>query len=261
MNVNGIELDEFTVAYVVAALWSTNDESDESGGNPLDDRFQAGDIYTEKLKEMVEDCKKFQAENMADILTWDGGSTTPLEQAGHDFWLTRNGHGCGFWDGDWNEDVGERLTKASNKFKEDYFGIQDINPMSIELSEEPKVTKDLFTVGEYLAQWGCDPVYDTPPRKRGDGYTFYNYDSEKNSIPYLEECLLPAIERNSQCQRTGLHGLISCLSYSDRRAFRIITKYVKRRIELLKKRQKDEENRNANTIAHVSGENRNLVDS
>jgi len=23
------------------------------------------------------------------------------EQAGRDFWLTRNGHGCGFWDGDW----------------------------------------------------------------------------------------------------------------------------------------------------------------
>ena len=23
------------------------------------------------------------------------------EYAGHDFWLTRNGHGAGFWDGDW----------------------------------------------------------------------------------------------------------------------------------------------------------------
>lgn len=25
------------------------------------------------------------------------------KQAGHDFWLTRNGHGSGFWDGDWPE--------------------------------------------------------------------------------------------------------------------------------------------------------------
>jgi hypothetical protein len=29
------------------------------------------------------------------------GSGCKWEQAGHDFWLTRNGHGCGFWDGDW----------------------------------------------------------------------------------------------------------------------------------------------------------------
>jgi|TARA_R110000744_G_scaffold366338_1_gene475354 hypothetical protein len=25
------------------------------------------------------------------------------ERIGHDFWLTRNGHGAGFWDGDWND--------------------------------------------------------------------------------------------------------------------------------------------------------------
>lgn len=23
--------------------------------------------------------------------------------AGHDLWLTRNGHGAGFWDGDWRD--------------------------------------------------------------------------------------------------------------------------------------------------------------
>ena len=37
-------------------------------------------------------------------------------QAGHDFWLTRNGHGCGFWDGDWPELIGEKLTEASKDF-------------------------------------------------------------------------------------------------------------------------------------------------
>jgi hypothetical protein len=33
---------------------------------------------------------------------------------GHDFWLTRNGHGCGFWDGDWDEPDATTLTDASN---------------------------------------------------------------------------------------------------------------------------------------------------
>jgi hypothetical protein len=36
------------------------------------------------------------------------------DRAGHDFWLTRNGHGCGFWDGDWPEPAATILTNASN---------------------------------------------------------------------------------------------------------------------------------------------------
>jgi hypothetical protein len=38
------------------------------------------------------------------------------EQAGYDFWLTRNGHGAGFWDGDWPEPAATYLTKESKKF-------------------------------------------------------------------------------------------------------------------------------------------------
>jgi hypothetical protein len=41
-----------------------------------------------------------------------------MSRAGHDFWLTRNGHGAGFWDGEWYKEVGERLTKASKAFGE-----------------------------------------------------------------------------------------------------------------------------------------------
>ena len=37
------------------------------------------------------------------------------DHIGHDFWLTRNGHGAGFWDGDYRdrdagEDYGDQLT-------------------------------------------------------------------------------------------------------------------------------------------------------
>ncbi len=40
------------------------------------------------------------------------------EAAGHDFWLTRNGHGAGFWDGDWPEPAATRLTASSKKYGE-----------------------------------------------------------------------------------------------------------------------------------------------
>jgi hypothetical protein len=36
--------------------------------------------------------------------------------AGHAFWLTRNGHGAGFWDGDWPEPHASALDEASKAF-------------------------------------------------------------------------------------------------------------------------------------------------
>ncbi len=107
-------LDAFTRAYVEAALWSTNDESDERGGEPMDSNYDAWDISPGTLAEMSADCAKFQAENAADLAHRDAG------QGGHDFWLTRNHHGCGFWDGDWPEEAGERLTDAAKVCGEVY---------------------------------------------------------------------------------------------------------------------------------------------
>jgi hypothetical protein len=39
-----------------------------------------------------------------------------VEYAGHDFWLTRNGHGCGYWDGDWPKGVAEGLDRLARSF-------------------------------------------------------------------------------------------------------------------------------------------------
>lgn len=39
-----------------------------------------------------------------------------LETVGHDFMLTRNGHGAGFWDGDYEH--GDELTKACKPYGE-----------------------------------------------------------------------------------------------------------------------------------------------
>jgi hypothetical protein len=109
-------LDTFTRAYIEAALWSSNDESTPQGGEPLENNYGAEDIAEETLVQMVEDCRKFQAENAPLLRGCTRRSAYPIEaQAGHDFWLTRNGHGAGFWDGDWPE-TGGALTAASNKF-------------------------------------------------------------------------------------------------------------------------------------------------
>jgi hypothetical protein len=121
------QLDKFTLAYIEAALWSSNDED----GDSLDQNYSVNDLAPETLEKIKADCQKFQAEN-ADALAvgcsrpkqmkhWLGTSPefyTDSEQAGHDFWLTRNGHGSGFWDGDWPEPEASELTKASKAFGE-----------------------------------------------------------------------------------------------------------------------------------------------
>lgn len=108
-------LDLFTRAYIEAAFWSSNDESDESGGEPLDVNYGPEDLTVESLDKMIEDCRKFQDEN-AGLLAQAGSS----EQNGHDFWLTRNGHGTGFWDRGYPENIGQGLTDAADKYGEVY---------------------------------------------------------------------------------------------------------------------------------------------
>lgn len=97
-------LDRFTLAYLECALWSSTDDE----GSPLDDQYGLDDLAPETLSRIVADCEAFQEANAEFI-----GSRLSL--AGHDFWLTRCGHGAGFWDGDWPE-RGDELTEASKAF-------------------------------------------------------------------------------------------------------------------------------------------------
>jgi hypothetical protein len=100
---------EFLDAYIECALWSTHDWSNEDGGAPLDDNYGPDDIAPECIASMQEDCAAFIADNLADLEAT--GATA--SQSGHDFWLTRNRHGAGFWDRGYGK-VGERLTAAAH---------------------------------------------------------------------------------------------------------------------------------------------------
>jgi hypothetical protein len=46
------------------------------------------------MNQMIADCKSFQEDSAEELTT----SKLSDERAGHDFWLTRNRHGAGFWD-------------------------------------------------------------------------------------------------------------------------------------------------------------------
>lgn len=94
-------------SYLTTALWSSTDS--DTGGN-LDDKFSIRDIDKSAVNQAKKDLDKF-FKLAKEYL--EGHSD---EDVAHDFWLTRNHHGAGFWDGDYEH--GDILTKIANKFKE-----------------------------------------------------------------------------------------------------------------------------------------------
>lgn len=116
---------DFVRAYVTCALWSSTDESRDDGGDPLDDNYTVEDIAPDSLAKMTADCDAFiRAQSETMISAFGSGARHPSD-AGHDFWLTRNGHGAGFWDGDWPEPQATRLTDAAHAFGECHLYVGD----------------------------------------------------------------------------------------------------------------------------------------
>lgn len=111
----GTPLDEFTRAYMVAALWSSNHTDGEHAGEPLDSVYSIDDISDEWRAQAIADCRDFQRAKRVDLAKayeLYGTAEDPHGYAGHDFWLTRNRHGAGFWDRGLL-DVGDRLAEAA----------------------------------------------------------------------------------------------------------------------------------------------------
>ncbi len=119
-DISPFNYDEFTQAYMEAMLWSETDDN----GDPFDANYDVSDFSEEALAQIRIDAAHFQqAAKLDEIDTFDFVDSTVQEMAGHDFWLTRAGHGSGFWDGEWEDDDGNRLTELSEKFGEQYIYI------------------------------------------------------------------------------------------------------------------------------------------
>lgn len=84
------DLSKIAEAYFICALWSSSDENDV----PLDSNYSLLDLSFNFRSESEKDIQEF-VELAGDMLDeWSE------DQIGYDLWLTRNGHGAGFWDRD-----------------------------------------------------------------------------------------------------------------------------------------------------------------
>lgn len=113
------QIDTVTKHYIVACIWA--DKPEEIKAEP---RVSKADYAKAR-----EDCAAFikacgQHFSQAMACFRDGYGTHPdagsAEAAfGHDFWLTRQGHGTGFWDRkELPEALGEKLTEIAKAFGE-----------------------------------------------------------------------------------------------------------------------------------------------
>jgi hypothetical protein len=105
--------EEAFLAYLGAALWSSTDDDDR----PFDDNYGIVDIGQETIDDARKDVDKFMG-MIGDVDISEG-------QIVHDFWLTRNGHGAGFWDRGYNEDLEKLLMDATKNFSELWMYVGD----------------------------------------------------------------------------------------------------------------------------------------
>ena len=100
--------NKYLMSYIETALWSSTGDDDE----PLDSKYNFSDLSAEAIVRAQRDIEAF-LQLIANI-----PFESNLSQVMHDFWLTRNHHGAGFWDGDYDKEIGEQLTKISHGFGE-----------------------------------------------------------------------------------------------------------------------------------------------
>ena len=83
-------------AYLECALWSSTGDDEQ----PLDGAYRVGDFAPEAVEAAARDIAMFLADpKVAAILEHpDFPEDFGPVRIGYNLWLTRNGHGAGFWD-------------------------------------------------------------------------------------------------------------------------------------------------------------------
>lgn len=105
-----IAMSKRAEAYLTAAIWA--DLQDEEG-RPLDSDYDPSDAAPETVAAVEADLAAFFDAHAADIEATgaDDGRTA------HDFYLSRNGHGAGFFDRGYGK-VGDTLQGAARSYGE-----------------------------------------------------------------------------------------------------------------------------------------------
>lgn len=99
-------MDDFTKAYIECLEWVQTDNEIK--------------LTSSDFEAIENDCRWFQKK------AWKYMKDLDTAQCGHDFYLTRNGHGSGFWDRGYDEKIAVPLCRICKDFGESYEGQADL---------------------------------------------------------------------------------------------------------------------------------------
>lgn len=105
-------MEKFIEGYLTCALWASTLGDDQ--GTPMDQDHSLDDFADETQKKLRDDATNFYTAWTLSILKYCERTRHDADYAGHDFWLTRNGHGAGFWDKGIGE-LGEHLSERARE--------------------------------------------------------------------------------------------------------------------------------------------------
>lgn len=96
-------MNKILIAYLETALWASTDDQDL----PL-----TGTSFSPEAVAQAERTIEAFLACAPDLTAHED------EQIGHDLWLTQNRHGAGFWDGAYEQSLGEALTRLAHSLGE-----------------------------------------------------------------------------------------------------------------------------------------------
>jgi len=111
-------LDVMIRDYLECALWA---EIDGESGNAYTEDHDIEDFAPCAIEQAIKDCEEFSNHFHDCIMQLHQQCKYNQGQAGHDLWLTRCGHGAGFWDRGLHETGEKMTTKAESMGNRDLY--------------------------------------------------------------------------------------------------------------------------------------------
>lgn len=100
------KMEAFVNGYIECALWSSSDVSDDNPDHNYE-TLQGLELSDKARLVLTSHAVAFYWQHFTLLhAAIEASEDNDWAQAGHDLWLTHNGHGAGFWDGDWGQDAG-----------------------------------------------------------------------------------------------------------------------------------------------------------
>jgi hypothetical protein len=227
MTLKPNDINQILKGYIDAAIWTeeerlTDDYKSEYGYEEDNDNeddelerlikvsanlnkkpfesFTKEDIEPNSLIKAYTDIKKFL--DLAGDSVIEAIEENGLEQLGHDIWLTRNGHGAGFFDRSYGDDNEKRLTQAAKALREVTIYINDNLRLSFDNEHifENKSNEELINM-----------AHSAITRKKGKDYAPDVHEIQAWIDTYLNKSEIDEAKKTdfSKEKSQGLHGWFS----------------------------------------------------